>query len=167
MAFGPVIDVPLLSAMFVATLYNRRKIARTIVKAKLPCWLLCPLSAMLLLIIEEHINCMPAWCLHVVVPPTIWILLGIVILFLLLIKLLRIRNVVIQTLLFSAFGIFMELGGGPISPFVKSLAAERPVFLTLMAVWIGISYAFVIVIPLLVLKERPLLKTNRNGTVDA
>jgi hypothetical protein len=99
-----------------------------------------------LIIFEEQINCMPAWCGKVSSPPTLpFILVEMFFLGLLALRL-HVKSALRVTLAFSIFGVFWELllGGLVGAPVIVDL---------LIGPYVVISYAFVSLLPLVLLLE--------------
>ena len=75
MVFGALIDVPLIVGGFLLMFRYRKRLALTILRVKLPPLALYLLLSVPLIIFEEQIDCMPAWCGMVAIPPTLPFLL--------------------------------------------------------------------------------------------
>lgn len=150
MAFGAFIDVPLVVIAFILTTFYRKQIAYFVKKIKLPTIILSLLVAFLLIIFEEQINCMPAWCLKVLIPPTLPFLFVQVFIVLILVKLLHTKRVFVPTLLYVIFGISFEFIIGASSKGLQTLGPIQQLFFIL---YIGISYAIIIVLPLAILQN--------------
>ncbi|HET7404607.1 MAG TPA: hypothetical protein VFJ63_00650, partial [Candidatus Bathyarchaeia archaeon] len=71
MVFGILIDVPLIVGSFAIMLVYRRQLTTAITGIKLPHFALSILLSVPLIIFEEQINCMTAWCGQVIIPPTL------------------------------------------------------------------------------------------------
>ena len=71
MVFGVLIDVPLIVGIFVLMLIYRRQLTNVVTRIKLPLFALSVLLSVPLIIFEEQINCMSAWCGQVILPPTL------------------------------------------------------------------------------------------------
>jgi hypothetical protein len=71
MVFGIFIDVPLLVVPFALMIVWRKNILRQILRIQVPPLVLCILVSIPLIILEEQIDCMPAWCGKVVIPPSL------------------------------------------------------------------------------------------------
>ncbi len=148
MVFGFLVDVPLLTATFALILVFRRNLATIMVKTGLPRFLLFLLLAIPLIIFEEQIDCMPAWCGKVVIPPTLYFLEFEVFILGLLVILLHSRSALRVALAFSIYGVFFEhlLGG---------LRGLPPSLVALFLVpYVAMGYGFVSLLPLEVLLGR-------------
>ena len=71
MVFGILIDVPLIVGGFFLMFRLRKKLALDILRLKLPPLALYLILSVPLIIFEEQIDCMPAWCGAVAIPPTL------------------------------------------------------------------------------------------------
>jgi hypothetical protein len=144
--FGILVDVPLIVGGFLLMFRFRKKLALDILRVKLPPLALYMILSVPLIIFEEQINCMSAWCGMVAIPPTLpfilieMLVLGGIVLWR------RAKNVSRITLFFSIFGVFWEiiLGG---------LVGAPTVIIAIFAPYVGISYAFISILPLTVLIE--------------
>ena len=148
MVFGFFIDVPLLTISFAIIAVFRMKLAGALTANRLPHFLLFLLAAVPLIIFEEQIDCMPAWCGKVAVPPTLYFLELEVLVLGLLAVFLRARSAPRVALAFSVYGIFFELIVGGLRGLQPSLAA------LFLVPYVGIGYAFVSLLPLEVLLGR-------------
>ena len=142
MVFGFFIDVPLLTITFAFIVVFRKRLTAAIVRLGAPPILLCTLVAIPLIIFEEQIDCMPAWCGKVAVPPTLpFILIEVVVLALLIARLhaTSLRKVILA---FSVFGIGWEY-------FLGGLRGLEPSLVTVFIVpYVGLGYAFVSLLPI-------------------
>ena len=146
MVFGAIIDIPLIVGGFLLMFRFRKKLAIAILRVKLPPLALYLILSVPLIIFEEQIDCMPAWCGMVAIPPTLPFLL-IEILALGGIVLWRhAKNVLRVTLVYSIFGVFWEI-------FLGGLVGAPLVVIAVLAPYVGVSYAFVSMLPLTVLIE--------------
>jgi hypothetical protein len=146
MVFGIFIDVPLLTITFLLMVRFRRRLTVTISRVRLPIIALYVLLAVPLLIFEEQIDCMPAWCGTVVIPPTIpFLLLEMIILAGLVLRA-HAKSPLKVTLLFSIYGLLFEL-------FLGGLVGAPVVIAALLAPYVAMGYAFVSMLPLSVLME--------------
>ncbi len=151
MAFGIFIDQPLLSAVIILTTIYRKRIAALIKKVKLPKIILYILTAIPLIIFEEHINCMPSWCLHVLIPPTLpFLLIQTIIVGLIFAKFFSTKSILVPTFLYSAFGLLWEFTAGGLVGLFSKAALSFAIF---MIGWTGISYAFLVIVPLTILMK--------------
>ena len=146
MVFGVFIDVPLIVGGFLLMFRYRRQIANKVAKTNLHPFLLYMLISVPLIIFEEHIDCMPAWCGRVLIPPTLpFILVEIFVLGLLALRL-HATNVRRVTLLFSIFGVFWEI-------LVGGLVGAPLLIIAILAPYVGVGYAFISLLPLTILLE--------------
>lgn len=148
MALGPILDVPLLGIAIFLSAYFRRQIADWLLRSRLPVPLLYSLCAFVLIAIEEHVNCIPDWCLQVIIPPTTWFLLVEVIIFGLLAR--KTQRFWTPTVLFCIFGILFELILGPSKGYLFALPWYLSLFLSL---WVGLSYLFIAALPLTLIQR--------------
>ena len=146
MVFGFFIDVPLIVGGFLLMFRFRKRLALAILRVKLPPLVLYLILPVPLIIFEEQIDCMPAWCGMVTIPPTLPFLL---------IELLALggivlwrhaKNVLRVTLVYSIFGVLWEI-------FFGGLVRAPLVVIALFAPYVGVGYAFVSMLPLTVLIE--------------
>ena len=144
MAFGPLIDLPLIVITFLLLVRYRGRLANRIRRIALPAFVLCALTSIPLIWVEEQIDCMPAWCDKAVVPPTLpFIFVEIVVLSALALAL-HATSAVRVSLAFGVYGIFFEyfLGG------------LRGISLALLPIWgtyAALTYVYVCLVPLTVL----------------
>ncbi|MCL5775183.1 MAG: hypothetical protein M1333_03145 [Patescibacteria group bacterium] len=150
MAFGPVIDVPLMSAAFVLVIKWKDRVVDFVAKTRLPRILSALLVSVPLLIFEEHINCGAYWCTKVWVPPTLWFLLILELVFFGIVRLVKIKAVVWQTVLCSFLGMLLEFFLGSARAGLHQLAKEHMLVFLLLMVWVGFSYTFAYYLPLLI-----------------
>jgi hypothetical protein len=146
MVFGVLIDVPLIVGGFLLMFRFRKKLALCILRVKLPPLALYMILSVPLIIFEEQINCMSAWCGMVAIPPTLpfilieMLALGGIVLWR------HAKNVSRITLFFSIFGVFWEI-------FLGGLVGAPTVIVAIFAPYVGVSYAFISILPLMVLIE--------------
>jgi hypothetical protein len=107
--FGIFIDVPLLTVPFLLMLRFRKRLSITISRLRLPVIALYLILAVPLLIFEEQIDCQPAWCGTVVIPPTIPFLLLEMIALAGLVLGVHAKSPLKVTLVFSIYGVLFEL----------------------------------------------------------
>ncbi len=108
MVFGVFIDVPLVVGGFVLMLVYRKPLTQRIltVQGRIPRLGIYLLLSIPLIIFEEEIDCMPAWCGQVLIPPTLpFIVIEILALGALSLRL-HAKNPLRVTLFFSVFGVF-------------------------------------------------------------
>jgi hypothetical protein len=124
----------------------RKKLALDILRVKLPSLALYLILSVPLIIFEEQINCMPAWCGAVAIPPTLpfimveMLVLGGIVLWR------HVKNVSRVTLFFSIFGVFWEI-------FLGGLVGAPLIIIALLAPYVAVGYAFISMLPLEVLIE--------------
>ena len=160
MVFGAIIDVPLIVGGFLLMFRFRKKLAVAILRVKLPPLALYLILSVPLTIFEEQIDCMPAWCGMVAIPPTLPLLL-IEILALGGIALWRhAKNVLRVTLVYSIFGVFWEI-------FLGGLVGAPLVVIAVLAPYVGVGYAFVSMLPLTVLIEGKTIREVRKTSLTA
>jgi hypothetical protein len=145
LVFGFLIDVPLLTTTFILLFVLRKTIAAKTAGTRLPRFLLYLLAAVPLIVFEEQIDCMPAWCGKVAIPPTLYFLeiemlvLGLLVVYVHASSALRVAAA------FSVYGILFEYLVGGLRGLPPSLEA---VFLV---PYVGMGYAFISLLPLEVL----------------
>lgn len=144
MVFGILIDVPLIVGSFAIMLVYRRQLTNVITRIKLPLFALSILLSVPLIIFEEQINCMTAWCGQVIIPPTLpFLVVEIAVLGVIVIKV-HAKNLLRVTLLYSVFGVMWEilLGG---------LVGASILIDLLIGPYVALSYAFVSMLPIRIL----------------
>jgi hypothetical protein len=147
LVFGILIDVPLIVGGFLLMFRLRKKLALDILRVKLPPLALYLILSVPMIIFEEQIDCMPAWCANVAIPPTLpfilveMLVLGGIVLWR------HARNVLRVTLFYSIFGVLWEI-------FLGGLVGAPLIIIALLAPYVGVSYAFISMLPLTVLTER-------------
>jgi hypothetical protein len=159
MVFGVFIDVPLLTVPFFLMLRFRKRLSITISRLRLPPIALYVLLALPLLIFEEQIDCQPAWCGTVVIPPTIPFLLLEMLVLGGLVAVLHAKKPLRVTLIFSIYGVLFEL-------FLGGLVGAPIVIAALLAPYVAMGYAFVSTLPLSVLMEGKALRQSSAGPVQ-
>lgn len=147
MVFGFFIDVPIIVGGFFLMLAYRRRLTRALVKIPIPAFVTAIVLSVPLITLEEQIDCMPAWCGQVLIPPTLPFLLVEVIIVGLVALRIHASSPVRVVSLYSVFGVFWEvfLGGLAGAPFVITL---------LFAPYVWIGYAFVSLLPISILLTR-------------
>jgi hypothetical protein len=148
MVFGVFVDVPLIVGGFVLMLVYRKPVTQRILamQSRIPRLGICLLLSIPLIIFEEGIDCMPAWCGQVLIPPTLlFIMVEILVLGVLSLRL-HAKNPLRVTLFFSIFGVFWEilLGG---------LKGAPVVIVALLGPYVMVSYGFVSLLPLCILLQ--------------
>ena len=150
MVFGILIDVPLIVGTFAIMLVYRGQLTNTITRIKLPLFALSILLSLPLIIFEEQINCMTAWCGQVIIPPTLPFLVVEIVLLGAIVMKFHAKNLVRVTLLYSVFGVAWEilLGG---------LVGASILIDLLIGPYVALSYAFVSMLPMRILIRGRLL----------
>ena len=159
MVFGVFIDVPLLTIPFLLMNKFRGRLTSEISRLRLPLIALYVLLAIPLLIFEEQIDCMPAWCGTVVIPPTIPFLLLEMLLLGGLVLGLHVKNPLRVTLVFSIYGVLFEL-------FLGGLVGAPILIAVVLAPYVALGYAFVSMLPLSVLMEGKDRSQMSSGSVQ-
>ncbi len=147
-ALGFIPDVAILSVTFILIILFRKNIARLFMRIPLPNFLVYLISSIPFIIFEENINCLPTGCL--ILPPTIPLLLIFVLVLGLIVRFAKIKNILAATIGFSIFGIIFEYVIGVSSAQLQALGGLFAIF---MIIWVGISYAYLVVVPLIILLE--------------
>jgi hypothetical protein len=142
--FGIFIDVPLLTVPFILMLVFRKRFAGALVGTGVPRMVLYLLLCVPLIVFEEQIDCMKEWCGRVVIPPTLPFLWVELLVLGLLVTFLHSRRPLRVALVFSTYGVAFELllGGLRGAPLIVTL---------LLIPYVGLGYAFVSMLPLVVL----------------
>ena len=143
-------------SIFVLMCIFRKKLAAYIRKIKTPVFILYIITAAILIVFEEYVNCEP-WCGTVLIPPTLPFLLIELLVVYAIFKLTHAKSVWMPVITYSIFGIFWETSIGVASLQLRQLFEQSHVGYFLLLVWVGISYAFVTVLPLTILQND---KTN-------
>jgi len=146
MVFGALVDVPLVVGGFLLMFRFRKKLALTILRVKLPPLALYLILSVPLIIFEEQIDCMPAWCGMVAIPPTLPFLLVEMLVLGGIVLWRHAKNVLRVTLLYSIFGVLWEI-------FLGGLVGAPLIIIALLAPYVAVGYAFVSMLPLTVLIE--------------
>jgi len=144
LVFGALIDVPLIVGGFLLMFRFRKKLALDILRVKLPPLALYMILSVPLIIFEEQIDCMLAWCAKVAIPPTLPFILVEMLVLGGLALWRHAKNVLLVTLFFSIFGVFWEI-------FLGGLVGAPLIIIALLAPYVGVSYAFISMLPLEVL----------------
>ncbi len=114
---------------------------------QIPIFAIYLLISVPLIIFEEQINCMPAWCGQVLIPPTLpFILLEVLGLGLLSLKL-HVKKSWHVAFAYSVFGIFWEL-------FLGGLVGAPLLIAATLAPYVMVSYMFVSLLPLNLLLDK-------------
>ncbi len=146
MVFGILIDVPLIVGGFALMLDYRKRLTGLLMKIQIPTLGLYMLLSLPLIIFEEDIDCMPAWCGKVLIAPTLpFLLVEMFVLGLLALRL-HAKSALRVTLGFSIFGVSWEL-------LLGGLVGAPVVIAALLAPYVMVGYGFVSLLPLMVLLE--------------
>ena len=157
--FGVFIDVPLLTIPFLLMFKYRKRLTSEISRLRLPLLALYVLLAVPLLIFEEQIDCMPAWCGTVVIPPTIPFLLLEMLVLAGLVLVLHAQRPLRVALVWSVYGVLFELVLG-------GLVGAPILIAAILAPYVGMGYAFVSMLPLSVLMKGKNQAANSEGSVQ-
>ncbi|HME19457.1 MAG TPA: hypothetical protein VKF15_06970 [Nitrososphaerales archaeon] len=146
MAFGPAIDIPFIVGGFVLMAVYRKRLSSAILRIGLPAVLLFVLVSIPLIIVEEDIDCMPAWCNHVIVPPTLPFILFEVIVLGALTLLLGVRSLLRVMAAWCVFGVGWELTVGGL--------VGAPILVdVVIGPYVAIGYGYVALLPIQVLLD--------------
>jgi len=160
LVFGALIDVPLIVGGFLLMFRYRKRLALTILRVKLPPLALYLLLSVPLVIFEEQIDCMPAWCAMVAIPPTLPFLLVELLALGGIVLWRHAKNVLRVTLVYSIFGVLWEI-------FVGGLVGAPLIIIALLAPYVAVGYAFVSMLPLTVLIEGKTIREVRKTSLTA
>ena len=144
MVFGILFDVPLIVGSFAVMLIYREQLTNAITRIKLPLFALSILLSVPLILFEEQINCMTAWCGQIIIPPTLpFLVIEIAVLGTIVIKV-HAKSVMRVILVYSIFGVTWEilLGG---------LVGASVLIVLLIGPYVALSYAFVSMLPMSIL----------------
>ena len=147
LVFGAIIDVPLIVGGFLLMYRNRGRISHEVLRVKLPPFALALILSIPLIIFEEQIDCMPAWCGAVLIPPTLPFLVIEILVLEGLVLWRNARNVKRVTLAYSIFGVLWEI-------FLGGLVGAPPLIIAIIGPYVMVGYAFVSMLPLTILIER-------------
>ncbi len=142
---GTFISILIFLTATVALYKNRAWIVRKLLSTKIPLLLTFLITAAISIAFEEQINCHPNWCYQVLFPPTLIPILLQVSIVGILTKLLGLKSILWPTLVFVLFGIWFEFYQGGL----KGLSLQPELFFWI--IWVGLSYAFVVIVPLTLL----------------
>ena len=156
MVFGAFIDVPLIVGGFVLMYRFRERVSRQILKLKLPRLALYLILSVPLIIFEEQIDCMPAWCGAVLIPPTLPFLFVEILFLGGLVMWRNARNVKQVTLVYSIFGVLFEI-------FLGGLVGAPLLIIAIIGPYVMVGYAFVSMLPLNILMEGKIISNKTIG----
>ena len=137
----------------------RVRLSNVISGLRLPLIAIYALLAVPLLIFEEQIDCQPAWCGTVVIPPTIPFLLLEMLVLGGLGLVLHAKRPLRVTLVFSIYGVLFEL-------FLGGLVGAPILIAAILAPYVGMGYAFVSMLPLSVLMKGKDRAPTSGGSVQ-
>ena len=157
MVFGALIDVPLIVGGFVLMYRYRGRLSHEILRVKLPPFALYLMLAIPLIIFEEQIDCMPAWCGAVLIPPTLPFLFVEILVLGGLVVWRNVRNVKRVTLAYSVFGVLFEI-------FLGGLVGAPLLIIAIIGPYVMVCYAFVSMLPVNVLLEGKIISNKTIGT---
>ena len=160
MVFGALIDVPLIVGGFLLMFRYRKRLALTILRVKLPPLALYLLLSVPLIIFEEQIDCMPAWCGMVAIPPTLPFLLIEMLALGAIVLRIHAKNVLRITFVYSILGVLWEI-------FFGGLVGAPLVVIALLAPYVAVGYAFVSMLPLTVLIEGKTIREDGKTSLTA
>ena len=124
----------------------RVRVSHEILKLKLPPLALYLILSAPLIIFEEQIDCMPAWCGAVLIPPTLPFLFVEILVLGGIVMWRNARDVRRVTLGYSIFGVLFEI-------FLGGLVGAPPLIIAIIGPYVMVGYAFVSLLPLTVLIE--------------
>ena len=145
---GLIIDVPLLLITFYLIVRHRLKIASWFRSWPVPKFLAAVISSLPFMLFEENMNCLPTGCR--LIPPTIPILTIFIIALLTLSNFLKVRSIKKPVIIFSIFGVILEMTYGASAAAFRALPTS---WLLFFVAWVFVSYAYVSVVPMVVLTE--------------
>ena len=122
----------------------RGRISREILKLGLPPLVLCLILSVPLIIFEEQIDCMPAWCGAVLIPPTLPFLFVEILVLGGLVMWRNSKDVKRVTLAYTIFGVLFEI-------FLGGLVGAPPLIIAIIGPYVMVGYAFISMLPLMVL----------------
>ena len=143
--------IVLLVSIAIMLLY-RKQISTKLSKLKIPKLILALLVAIILITFEEDVNCMPAWCGTVLIPPTLWFLFVQVLILISIIMVFKAKSFTIPVMLYGLFGIIFEFNFGYERANLKYLAIHNPPLSIALAIWIGAWYAFLVILPITIIE---------------
>ena len=127
------------------------RVSRQILKLKLPPLPLYLILSVPLIIFEEQIDCMPAWCGAVLIPPTLPFLFVELLVLGGLVMWRNAKDVKRVTLGYSIFGVLFEI-------FLGGLVGAPLLIIAIIGPYVMVGYAFISMLPLTVLiqgRRRP------------
>lgn len=124
----------------------RGRISGEILKLRLPPVALALILSIPLIVFEEQIDCMPAWCGAVLIPPTLPFLFVEILVLGGLVMWRNATNVKRVTVEYSIFGVLFEI-------FLGGLVGAPLLIIAIIGPYVMVGYAFVSMLPLTVLIE--------------
>lgn len=155
--FGFVPNIIFLSLTFVLVVVFRKKLAESFIRIKLPKLLLYAISSLPFMLIEENVNCLPSGC--VLVPWTIPFLMSFVLILGIITMKLDPKSIKYPLLGFIASGVLWETLVGGLR---GRLPIVGPTFYVFMVFWVGLSYAYFVIVPLTIIIEKD-INISANG----
>jgi hypothetical protein len=144
MVFGILIDVPIIVGVFIVMMICRKELSSFLARIPLPVLATSILVSVPLIILEEQIDCMPAWCGQVLIPPTVPFLLIEVLVVSLIALRVHAKSPIRVASAYSIFGVFWELLFG-------GLVGAPLIIAVIFAPYVWVGYAFVSLLPLSIL----------------
>ena len=130
-----------------ASFLFRKKISNLIKKIPLPNFLLFLIIGTLYSVIEENINCPPTGC--TLIPFTIPIFFAFLVIYLILLKMLSIKNFYLGILIFGLMGWAAEFIFGS----YRETLWSSPIVTILMSIWTILTYSIIVILPVTILLE--------------
>lgn len=146
---GLIIDVPLLLITLYLILRYRLKIASWFRNWPIPKFLAAVISSLPFMLFEENMNCLPTGCR--LIPPTIPILTIFIIALLTLSIFFKVRSINKPVIIFSIFGVILEMTYGAAANAFRALPTP---WLLFFVAWVFVSYVYISVVPMVVLTEK-------------
>lgn len=141
-------DIIILSFSFFLIYNYRKQIINLFYKTKLPKTLLYAISPIPFIIIEENINSGAIGDKFTLIPWTMPFLLFFILILGIIVKYFKIENMKRSLIGFVTFGILWEILIGGLRGQILVL---NPLFYIFMIFWVGLSYAYLIIVPLEIL----------------
>ncbi|MFH1586693.1 MAG: hypothetical protein ABID38_02460 [Candidatus Diapherotrites archaeon] len=147
-SLGFIPDVVILSITFILIVKFRKEISKLFMVLPLPKFLIYLISSLPFMLFEENINCLPTGC--ELIPWTIPFLLLFVLVLGLIIRHLKLKNMIFPLIGFTIFGILFEMIIGGLR---DQLSVIGPMAYIFFIFWVGLSYAYLVIVPLTILLE--------------
>ena len=145
-SLGFIPDIAILLATFILIVIYRQKISRLFTRLPFPNFLIYLISSLPFMIFEENINCLQTGC--TLIPWTIPYLIAFVIILGLVVKIFKPKKILYPLFGFMIFGIFWEIIVGGLK---NQMGVMGPIFYAFMIIWVGLSYAYIVFVPLIIL----------------